>query len=71
VLADGYEQSGQLDLALRGRLSAASCFWRAGQPAHAFEIFEATVQKHPTQEQAIREVIATLEHDRPELSSSA
>ena len=70
VLADDYEQSGQLDLALRSRLSAAFCFWRAGQPAHAFEIFEAMVQEHPTQEQAIREAIATLEHDCPEPSSS-
>ena len=70
VLADDYEQWGQLDLALRSRLSAASCFWRAGQPDHASKIFDAMVQEHPTQERAIREVIATLEHDYPKPSSS-
>ncbi|MGH8072425.1 MAG: hypothetical protein ACRERE_45765 [Candidatus Entotheonellia bacterium] len=70
VLADDYEQFGQLDLALRSRLSAASCFWRAGQPDHASEIFDAMVQEHPTQEQAIREVIAVLEHDYPKAGPS-
>jgi hypothetical protein len=71
VLADDYEQAGQLDLALRSRLSAASCFWRAGQPDQAHEFLNAMVQEHPTQEQAIREVISALEHDYPTPSSSA
>ena len=31
VLANDYKQAGQSDLARRSRLSAASCFWRAGQ----------------------------------------
>jgi|SRR6266850_6465069 len=70
VLADDYEQSDQWDLALRSRLSAASCFWRAGQPDQARELFEAMIQEHPTQEQAIREVVASLEHDYPKPSSS-
>jgi len=65
-----YEQSDQWDLALRSRLSAASCFWRAGQPDQARELFEAMIQEHPTQEQAIREVVASLEHDYPKPSSS-
>ena|SRR2546430_17306763 len=70
VLADDYEQAGQLALALRSRLSAASCFWRAGQSDHAHELFDAMIQEHPTREPAIREVIATLELDYPEPSSS-
>jgi hypothetical protein len=71
VLADDYAQADQLDLALRSRLSAASCFWRAGQPDHAHELFESIIQDHPTQKQAIREVIAALEQDYPKRSSSA
>jgi hypothetical protein len=49
VLADDYAQDDQLDLALRSRLSAASCFWRAGQPDQAHELFEAMIQDHPMQ----------------------
>lgn len=71
VLAEDYEQASQLDLALRSRLSAASCFWRAGQSAQAYKLFEAMIQEHPTHEQAIREVIAALEHDYPNSRSSA
>ncbi len=70
VLADDYEQAGQLDLALRSRLSAVSCFWRACQSDQAHELFEAMIQEHPTWQQAIREVIAALEHDYPLPSSS-
>ena len=69
VLADDYAQADQWDLALRSRLSAASCYWRAGQPGQAHELFEAMIQDHPTQEEAIREVAATLEHDYPTPSS--
>jgi hypothetical protein len=71
VLADDYAQADRWDLALRSRLSAASCFWRAGQPEQARELFGAMLQEHPTQEQGIREVIAALEHDYPPPSSSA
>jgi hypothetical protein len=69
VLADDYAQADQWDLALRSRLSAASCFWRAGQHGQARELFEAMIQERPTQEEAIREVAATLEHDYPKPSS--
>src|SRR5438874_4475634 len=41
VLAEDYAASGVDDLALRSRLSAASCFWRAGQIAEAQAIFNA------------------------------
>jgi hypothetical protein len=65
VLADDYAQAGQLDLALRCRLSAASSFWRAGRSDHAHELFEAIIQEHPAQEQEVREVIRALERDYP------
>jgi hypothetical protein len=71
VLADDYAQADQWDLALRSRLSAASCFWRAGQSDQALELFEVMIQEHPMQEHEIREVIAALEHDYPQPSSSA
>jgi hypothetical protein len=71
VLADDYAQADQWDLALRSRVSAASCFWRAGQSDQAHELFEAMIQEHPTQEHEIREVIAALEHDYPKPSPSA
>ncbi|MGH8072428.1 MAG: hypothetical protein ACRERE_45780 [Candidatus Entotheonellia bacterium] len=56
LMADGSESL--FDIALCSRLRAASCFWRAGQPDQAHGIFESMIQDHPTQEQAIREVIA-------------
>jgi hypothetical protein len=71
VLADDYAQADQWDLALRSRLSAASCFWRAGQLDQARELFEAMIQEYPSEEQRVREVIAALEHDYPQPSSSA
>jgi hypothetical protein len=70
VLADDYAQADQSDLALRSRLSAAPCFWRAGQSDQAHELFEAMIQDHPMQKQAIREVITALEQGYPQPSSS-
>jgi hypothetical protein len=66
VLADHYKQADQVNLALRIRLSAASCFWRTGQSKQAREVFETVMQENPTQEHAIRQVIEALEHDYPE-----
>jgi uncharacterized membrane protein len=65
VLADDYEQAGPLDLALRSRLSAASCFWRAAQSQEARQLFASLLQENPTQERAIQQVIEALEHDYP------
>jgi hypothetical protein len=61
VLANDYAQAGLDDLALRSRLSAASCFWRAGQIEQARVLFDALVQDHPAQASAIRDTIADLE----------
>jgi hypothetical protein len=63
VLANDYTQAGQPDLARRSRLSAASCFWRAGQCKQAREMFATCIQKDPAQEPSIQQVIAELEHD--------
>lgn len=61
VLADDYAQAGQDDLALRSRLSAASCLWRASQPEQARMAFDRLLQEHPDQAAEIRHVMAELE----------
>jgi hypothetical protein len=69
VLADDYAQAGQADLALRSRLSAASCFWRAGQSTQAHILFSTLMHEYPTQKPVIQQVIAELAHDYPTQSS--
>lgn len=69
VLADDYMQAGQVDLAWRSQLSAASCFWRAGRPAQARDLFAMLLQEHPVQVSIIQQIIAELEHDDPALCS--
>jgi hypothetical protein len=68
VLADDYAQASQPELALRSRISAASCFWSAGQPDRARPLFDELLQSHPTQADAIREVVEELARDYPVLS---
>ncbi len=61
VLADDYAQAGQDDLALRSRLSAASCFWRAGQHEQARPMFDALIQAYPGHAAAFEQARAQLE----------
>jgi hypothetical protein len=63
VLVNDYAQAGQDDMAFRSRLSAASCFWRAGQVEQARPLFDALVQDYPAQAVAIQDVSAELEQD--------
>ena len=65
VLAEDYAHAGQAELVWRSQLSAASCFWRAGQPARARELLATLRQKYPIQEPAIQQVLAELERDYP------
>jgi hypothetical protein len=65
VLANDYSQAGQDDLALRSRLGAASCFWRAGQIESAHTLFDALVHDDPTQADNVERVRAELEQDYP------
>jgi hypothetical protein len=69
VLADDYLQAGHNDLALRSRLSAASCFWRAGRVDHARQMLENLVQEHPNQTATIQQVRADLESNPTNLAS--
>ena len=62
VLVGDYEQTGDADLARRGRISAASCFWRAGDPDRARTMFDELIQEAPDQADEICETIEELEH---------
>src|SRR3712207_2842183 len=63
VLADDYAQAGQPDLALWSGVSAASCFWSAGQPDRARPLFDELLRSHPARAEAIRQVVEELEKD--------
>ena len=60
VLAGDYETSGDPDLSRRSRISAASCFWRAGEQGEAQTVFEELSQGDPSRAAEIQEVIDEL-----------
>jgi hypothetical protein len=55
VLAEDYRQAGDADLAFRSLLSAASCFWRAGDHAAAERCFAELAQMYPDRADEARE----------------
>jgi hypothetical protein len=61
VLASDYEEVGDPELALRSRLSAASCFWRAGQPDRARLLIDQLSQSDPSRSTMIQKVLEDLE----------
>ena len=61
VLTSDYEHAGDAELARRSRISAASCFWRAGEPDRAKEIFDALIGNAPDLASEIHEIIQELE----------
>ncbi len=65
VLAHDYSVAGQDDLSLRSRLSAASCFWRAGRIDEARHEFDALIHDYPAQASSTQEAQAELERDYP------
>jgi len=63
VLAQDYQEAGaEDDLVLRSRLSAASCFWRAGQIDQAQALLNAMSQACPEKVETIQQVHADLQH---------
>ena len=60
---EDYTQAGADDLALGSRLSAASCFWRAGQVAQAQTLFGELIRLYPDQAGRIQQVVAELGQD--------
>jgi len=61
VLANDYEGAGQNDLALRSRLSAASCFYRGGNPDQGRQVLEELVQNDPGTTAEVQQIMAELE----------
>ena len=47
VLSNEYAEAGERDLAIRSRVSAASCFWRGRQKDQAISIFNSLSQDYP------------------------
>jgi len=60
VLAEDYAVAGATDLALRSRISAASCFWRAGQVTQGQQLLDELQEAHPDRAAAIEQVVADL-----------
>ncbi len=69
VLAHDYAQSGDAELALRSGLSAASCFWRAGDAARARHLLDNLANEKPDRAEEVRRVLAELEASCPALAS--
>ena len=60
VVAADYEDAGQPDLAWRSRLSAASCFGRAGESASANRLLEDARHRQPDRADEVDLVRAEL-----------
>jgi hypothetical protein len=69
VLAEDYAAAGAPDLALRSSLSAASCFWRAGEVARAQSLLDGLLRANPTHAGAIQQVVADLTQHHPAQAS--
>ena len=69
VLAEDYAAAGAPDLALRSSLSAASCFWRAGEVARARSLLDALEGANPTHAAAIQQVVTDLTQHYPAQAS--
>jgi len=69
VLAVDYDAAAEGELALRSRLSAASCFWRAGQIKEARALFDSLLKSLPARAAEMEKVIAELAQDYPALAS--
>jgi hypothetical protein len=65
VLAHDYDQAGDKDLALRSRISAASCLWSASAFEQGRQMLEKLQADYPRQAMALAEVVAELTRDYP------
>lgn len=70
VLAADYEQAGDTALFFRSQISAASCFWRAGEQQQARRRLEELRAAHPSQAAAIQQVEMELDRDYPPSAAS-
>lgn len=64
VLASEYAQAGQMDLAVRSHISAASCFWRGGQQEQATSILDSLCGQYPDRAASFQAVLTDLKSSR-------
>jgi hypothetical protein len=69
VLADDYRSVSDEEMVLRSLISAASCFWRGGQPAQAERVFDEIRKNFPTEAGTIQELRDELSQDYPAQAS--
>ena len=69
VLAYDYDEAGELDLALRCRISSASCLWSGGEIEQGRQALETLQLQYPAQTSAIQEVVADLTRAYPPLAA--
>lgn len=60
VLADDYEEAGNSELSRRSRISAATCFWRAGKTSDGQAILDDLSQSDPGRAGEVQAVIDEL-----------
>src|SRR4051794_27016218 len=65
VLADDYETAGETKLAVRSLISAASCFWRAGEPQRGESLLNELLTQHPARAVEIQRTLDQLRRDHP------
>jgi hypothetical protein len=69
VLADDYRSVSDEEMVVRSLISAASCFWRGGQPAQADRVFDDIRQNFPNEAGTIGELRDELARDYPAQAS--
>jgi hypothetical protein len=60
VLAKDYEAAGEMNMARRSLIGAASCFWRAGNKDRAEMVFADLKTSDPSRASEVQEVIDDL-----------
>jgi hypothetical protein len=63
VLAGDYQGIGDGEMVVRSKISAASCFWRAGLAAEANRLFAEIEQTYPDQAKTLADLRAELARD--------
>src|ERR1700692_1332852 len=65
VLAHDYDEAGEPALALRSRISSASCLWCGGEIEQGRQALESLRMQQPAQSKEIEQVLAELTRDHP------
>lgn len=65
VLAEDYRAVGDEYRVVRSLISAASCFWRGGQPEQGEFVFERIAREYPKETATVQELREELLRDYP------